>query len=102
LFDVWSEYHGWNDASEDAAAGFALPSAPGTEFDLRWRVTEQADGGFDGRIDYAVDLFDESTVERMAEDYLDLLRTVVADPTRPLVLPEPVAAGGTPNAGAVL
>lgn len=54
-------------------AGFPLPDAPGTRYDLSCRVTERSDGGLDGRLEYAAHLFDESTVARLAGGYVRLL-----------------------------
>jgi acyl carrier protein len=88
LFDVMFAPHGV--AAE--SAGFPLPSAPGARFDLCCHLTERADGGLDGRIEYAAQLFNEATIVRLAGDYVHLLEEVGEDPTRPLEhlrLPEP-------------
>ncbi|MEU2794855.1 condensation domain-containing protein, partial [Streptomyces sp. NPDC007100] len=56
------------------------------KFDLLFRFVEQfaADGsagGVDAGVEFARDLFDESTVERLAERLLRVLDTVAADPS---------------------
>jgi amino acid adenylation domain-containing protein len=53
--------------------GFPLPDAPGTRFDLCCQLAERADGGIDGRLDYARRLFDEATLARLARRYVRLL-----------------------------
>jgi amino acid adenylation domain-containing protein len=60
--------------ADPAAVG--LPDAPGTRFDLCCRLAERPDGGVDGRFEYATQLFDESTVARLAGDYVHLLEEV--------------------------
>jgi len=76
------------------------PQPPGRERDgLRWRpelvpngtakldlhlAVEESPDGFDGRLQYATDLFDEATVAEMAAAYLATLRRVCADPDRPI------------------
>jgi hypothetical protein len=50
-----------------------LPDAPGTRFDLCCQLAERADGGIDGRLDYARRLFDEATIARLARRYVRLL-----------------------------
>ncbi|MEU8756928.1 amino acid adenylation domain-containing protein [Streptomyces chartreusis] len=65
-------------------AGFPLPDAPGTRMDLDCRLTDRADGGVDGRIDYSTQLFDEPTVTRLADDYVRLLGEACENPARPL------------------
>ena len=75
------------------AAGLSdlrLPAAPATDLDLRCDLTERADGGIDGRLDYATALFDEVTVTRFASDYLALLEQAGADP-------QTVLAGSPPD-----
>ncbi len=69
LFDVYFALH----ATPADPAGFALPDAPGTRFDLCCQLTERSDGGIDGRLDYATQLFDHATVAGLASDYLHLL-----------------------------
>jgi hypothetical protein len=57
-------------------AGFPLPDAPGTRYDLCCRLTERPDGGLDGRLEYATQLFDKPTVAGLADDYVRLLTKV--------------------------
>jgi amino acid adenylation domain-containing protein len=56
----------------------------GAKFDLGCHLTERADGGLDGRIEYAVALFDDSTIERFVAHYLRLLEAVGAQPDIPV------------------
>jgi amino acid adenylation domain-containing protein len=51
----------------------------GAKFDLRVTLAEAGEG-IEGRIIYRADLFEGSTVERMAEHYRLLLEAAVADP----------------------
>ncbi|TIS72532.1 MAG: non-ribosomal peptide synthetase, partial [Mesorhizobium sp.] len=60
-----------------------------TKFDLTFSLEEQrgADGtpaGLAGTIEYASDLYDAATVERLAERLVRLLEVVAADPARPI------------------
>ncbi|MGB2960773.1 MAG: amino acid adenylation domain-containing protein, partial [Bacteroidota bacterium] len=54
-----------------------------TPFDITFSIFEQT-GGLKGSIDYSADLFDHSTMERLAEHSLTLLRAAVADPDQPV------------------
>jgi amino acid adenylation domain-containing protein len=79
LFDVMFTPHGVGEP-----AGFPMPRAPAARVDLGCDLTERADGGIEGRFDYATQLFDESTITRLASDYARLLAAVVEDPALPL------------------
>jgi amino acid adenylation domain-containing protein len=60
------------------------PGENGTaKWDLVVSMEPEADG-FIGGIQYAADLFDHGTVERMAEHFTTLLGSLVADPDRPV------------------
>ncbi len=78
---------------------FALQNAPGPDlvlpgltltevevnhraakFDLSIELTEREDGAIRGSVDFAVDLFDEATVERLAEHLRVVLQAAVARP----------------------
>ncbi|HEX2210503.1 MAG TPA: amino acid adenylation domain-containing protein [Longimicrobium sp.] len=48
-------------------------------YDLVFTLREDAEG-IGGRMEYAADLFDESTIRRLADLYVRLLRAAVADP----------------------
>ncbi|HYR10485.1 MAG TPA: condensation domain-containing protein, partial [Longimicrobium sp.] len=65
-----------------------IPTEAGTaRFDLEWMLWERQEG-ITGAIDYAADLFDASTVERMAGRYRRILEAAVARPdTRISALP---------------
>nr|ASV46657.1 CDA peptide synthetase II [uncultured bacterium] len=52
------------------------------KFDLFLELTEGPDG-LDAALEYAADLFDRGTVERMAERFAVLLEGIAADPDRP-------------------
>ncbi|WP_052022625.1 non-ribosomal peptide synthase/polyketide synthase [Ralstonia solanacearum] len=52
-------------------------------FNLReWADTQDATGGLHGHIEYAVDLFDAPTVERLARQWQRILEAIVAAPER--------------------
>jgi non-ribosomal peptide synthetase component F len=85
----------------------------GSRFDLTFQVTERADGSYVLMLEYASELFDESTMLRLASDYRTVLRamlTGIDDPdltvsrllqvsapgSRP-ELPDPAASGVTPD-----
>ena len=52
-------------------------------FDLLLYVEQRSDG-LHPLFQYNSDLFDETTVARMAENYRELLAALAADPTRPV------------------
>jgi amino acid adenylation domain-containing protein len=54
-----------------------------SKFDLFYSLRE-ADGGLQGRIQYAAALFDEATIVRMAGHFRMLLEAIAADPRRPI------------------
>jgi non-ribosomal peptide synthetase component F len=53
--------------------------SPGSKFDLTLLVYTGA-GGLTAAIEYATDLFDESTIERFVNHYINVLEQVVARP----------------------
>uniref|UniRef100_UPI001481E943 condensation domain-containing protein n=1 Tax=Rhodomicrobium sp. R_RK_3 TaxID=2029567 RepID=UPI001481E943 len=55
--------------------------AGGQQFDLALETREDAGGLIAGRFGYALDLFREATVARLAKDYAALLDAVTADPS---------------------
>ncbi|HSF43792.1 MAG TPA: amino acid adenylation domain-containing protein [Thermoanaerobaculia bacterium] len=67
--------------------GLSMGSFPAgrqtANFDLTLRLYEGANG-IDGAFVYDVDLFEESTIARLAGHFVALLREVVSDPDRPL------------------
>jgi hypothetical protein len=79
LFDVFFALHG---VPADPA-GEWLPDAPGSWLDLSCHLIERPDGGIDGRLEYATQLFDEATVARLATAYVAVLAELSADPTAP-------------------
>jgi amino acid adenylation domain-containing protein len=70
-----------------APAGFPLPEAPGAKFDLLCELTERADGGLDGRIEYATQLFARATVTGFADSFVQLLTAAGKDPALRLEKP---------------
>ncbi len=62
-----------------------------SQFDLTLSVVE-ADGALVASLEYSADLFEPATVDRMLGRYRTLLRSIVADPERPIadlaILPE--------------
>lgn len=59
-------------------------------WDLHLSLAEQSDGTIRGWLAYATDLFDRETAARFARSYVTLLRSLVAEPDRP-VLAAPLA-----------
>ena len=53
------------------------------KFDLTLSMGE-AGGALYGSLEYATDLFDRTTIERMSGHFRELLRSIVAEPERPL------------------
>jgi len=54
--------------------------ARGSRFDILLQVTERADGSFVLMLEYATELFDESTIRQLAMDYRSVLRAMLAEP----------------------
>ncbi|MBK1787885.1 non-ribosomal peptide synthetase [Prauserella cavernicola] len=79
LFQIMFTLHGARRA--DAVA---MPGIGGAKLDLSWHLSERADGGLDGRIDYATALFDAETVGHLAERYVRMLGLVVDQCDRPV------------------
>jgi acyl carrier protein len=52
----------------------------GSRFDLTCQLTELLDGSYAMKLEYATELFDESSVLRLAADYRSLLRALLTDP----------------------
>ncbi|MCK9818553.1 condensation domain-containing protein, partial [Pseudomonas sp. MAFF 302046] len=85
LFQVLFNYQ--RDESQKALverlSGLHIEGLPGgnhtAQFDLTLDIVESA-GGFGVSLNYATDLFDASTIERMAGHWLNLLKAVVATP----------------------
>ncbi|MEO5729664.1 MAG: condensation domain-containing protein, partial [Byssovorax sp.] len=71
-----------------APAGLAIRGAPtGSEtakFDLTLAMSQRADGGLAGSLEYATDLFDASTMERMLGCFRALLEGIVRAPASAL------------------
>ncbi|MET8630809.1 amino acid adenylation domain-containing protein, partial [Kitasatospora sp. NPDC004669] len=58
-------------------------AAPDAKFDLSVRLAERPGGqGLEGALEFATDLFDRGTAERLAERWLRLLAAVTAEPGR--------------------
>jgi amino acid adenylation domain-containing protein len=84
LFDAVFAVHG-----PAEPAGFLLPNAPRAEFDLCCDLVERADGGLDGRLEYATQIFDEMTITEFAGSFVQLLMEAGKDPARPLETTSP-------------
>ncbi|WP_075738662.1 non-ribosomal peptide synthetase [Streptomyces acidiscabies] len=63
-----------------------LGEVPGdrAKFDLSLTLSENAEGGWSGWVEYASDLYDRATAEDLAARWLRLLEEATADPARPL------------------
>ncbi|CAM3749891.1 condensation domain-containing protein [Kibdelosporangium persicum] len=57
---------------------------PVAKFDLSMYLTERGPDGITGMIDYATDLFDRSTIRRIAAGFTRLLRHVTGSPDTPV------------------
>jgi non-ribosomal peptide synthetase component F len=66
-------------------AGPALPqvSSATAKMDMTWQLAQTPDGLI-GAVEYATDLFDESTIVRMADRFQSLLEQIVDDPQKRL------------------
>ncbi|MEU0677657.1 amino acid adenylation domain-containing protein [Streptomyces sp. NPDC006172] len=80
------------DFRDDAEAGLDLPHAvataepvrgPTAEADLSFTVRDAVDGGLDGTVEFARDLFDQATVDLLGERLVRFLRAAVELPERP-------------------
>ncbi|MFL5384338.1 MAG: amino acid adenylation domain-containing protein, partial [Longimicrobiaceae bacterium] len=69
------------------------PDQVTAKFDLTLSLEEAPDGALVGTLEYAADLFDRSTVERIGARYRLLLEGVLADPGRPVAQVEVLAPG---------
>ncbi|MET0398422.1 MAG: amino acid adenylation domain-containing protein, partial [Longimicrobiaceae bacterium] len=58
------------------------PESATAKFDLTLAMVERG-GGLDAVLEYAADLFDRATIERMAAQLVVLLRSATSDPDRP-------------------
>ncbi|HEU5450217.1 MAG TPA: condensation domain-containing protein, partial [Acidimicrobiia bacterium] len=56
----------------------------GAKFDLSFDFIENSDGSLVGAIEFATDLFDEATVDWLADRLVQLLEAQIADPDQPL------------------
>jgi hypothetical protein len=68
------------------------------KFDLQFSVTEVG-GELSARVEYALDLFDASTIERMVGHWRVLLEAIVMDPARSISRLPPAHAGRAPERG---
>jgi amino acid adenylation domain-containing protein len=69
------------------------PEQTAAKFELTLNFEEVADGAFAGTLEYAADLFDHGTAERIAARYRLLLEGVLADAGRPIAQVEVLAPG---------
>ncbi|MEU6895325.1 condensation domain-containing protein, partial [Streptomyces sp. NPDC046557] len=85
---------------QDRATAFDLPGldvevltgAHTSKFDLTLELLESAGGALSGHLRYATALFDSGTIERLGRQFLRLLESVTADPTRPVALADVLPA----------
>ncbi|NUR05140.1 MAG: amino acid adenylation domain-containing protein [Streptomyces sp.] len=62
-----------------------IPVGTGTaKFDLLFNIVPNASGGTHGLLEYATDLFDHTTAERVVERFVRILEQVLQDPTVPV------------------
>ncbi|MGA5817950.1 amino acid adenylation domain-containing protein [Kitasatospora sp. NPDC094028] len=54
------------------------------KFDLSFELTERAEGGLEGQLEYSGDLFERETAERICERFVRVLAAVAAEPDQRL------------------
>ncbi|MDX2604376.1 amino acid adenylation domain-containing protein [Streptomyces caniscabiei] len=59
-------------------------ASPTAKFDLSFFLTEWPEGGVNGLLEFATDLFDRDSAARIAERFTRLLTAVTAEPRRPV------------------
>ncbi|MDT0572596.1 non-ribosomal peptide synthetase [Streptomyces sp. DSM 3412] len=59
-------------------------ASPTAKFDLSFFLVERPEGGVDGLLEFATDLFDRDSAARIAERFTRLLTAVTAEPHRPV------------------
>ncbi|HET9770148.1 MAG TPA: amino acid adenylation domain-containing protein, partial [Acidimicrobiia bacterium] len=79
LFQVMVSYQ-HRDGAADPDADLSDIAGRGARFDLAFDFTETDDGGLEGTVEYAADLFDEDDVAGLAGRLVTLLTAAVADP----------------------
>ncbi|SEG92212.1 nonribosomal peptide synthetase DhbF [Saccharopolyspora kobensis] len=88
LFQVMLAYWGATDAAAAELPGLETAvdtaAAGAAKFDLAFSLSERADGGVDGLVQYSTDLFTRQTVEDLAARFVQLLTSAVADPATPI------------------
>ncbi|WP_432828475.1 amino acid adenylation domain-containing protein [Dactylosporangium sp. CA-092794] len=95
---VWQQTVG-ADLADAGLAGREVPLDTGVaKFDLSLAVREHRDadgapGGIGGLLEYATDVFDQSTVAALADRLVRLLEAVAADPSRRVADVDLLAAG---------
>ncbi|KJS57809.1 non-ribosomal peptide synthetase, partial [Streptomyces rubellomurinus] len=67
-------------AFADLSADWRWVDAGVAKFDLSFELTEQAEGGLAGLLEYSSDLFDPETAERICERFVRVLAAVAAEP----------------------
>lgn len=67
----------------DLTATFSEIGTSTTKFDFSLCLAEAA-GGLEGYFEYATDLFEPTTVERVAQHFKTLLRSIIANPNEPI------------------
>ncbi|NDU72006.1 hypothetical protein GWI34_05120 [Actinomadura sp. DSM 109109] len=73
-----------------------VPSGAGAKFDLSLYLNEDR-GRLAGTFEYATDIFDAATIERLAGHLVEVLRAVTADPDLPVSLLPDLRPGSTPG-----
>ncbi|MER5391635.1 amino acid adenylation domain-containing protein [Saccharopolyspora sp. NPDC002686] len=88
LFQVMLAYWGATDAVTADLPGLTTTvdtaDAGAAKFDLAFSLSERADGGVDGLVQYSTDLFTRQTVDDLAARFVRLLAAAVADPAKPI------------------
>ena len=84
LFQVMVSYQHRRADGDDGFGEEIEAGGLGAKFDLSFDFIESSDGSLVGAIEFATDLFDEPTVDWLAERLVRLLEAQIADPDQPL------------------
>ncbi|HEX6751659.1 MAG TPA: amino acid adenylation domain-containing protein [Longimicrobium sp.] len=92
MFELNSQETG-NLALPGVAASYDELEKRAAKFDLTLSLEETADGAMEGALEYATDLFDAATAERIAVRYRVLLEALAAAPDAPVAAVEMLLPG---------
>ena len=82
----------------DAAAGTSEIPWPTASYDVTVSLSEREDGSLQGLVEYATDLFESATIERLIGEYVSLVAAVAARPDVPVSRLSAASGEETPRA----